>query len=82
MKNILLLTDFSKECHKMQLTMHLQFFKGDEHNFFILNVHKTSRYTMGDLMTSSPTSSVYDSIIKNPKATLKKYIGDLRRNIC
>ena len=77
MKNILLLTDFSKNA-KNAIDYALQFFKGEEYHFYILNVHKTSRYTMGDLMTSSPTSTVYDSIIKNPKATLKKYIDQLK----
>jgi nucleotide-binding universal stress UspA family protein len=77
MKNILLLTDFSKNA-KNAIEYALQFFKGEEKLFYILNVHKTSSYTMGDLMTSSPTSTVYDSIIKNPKATLKKFIGQLK----
>jgi nucleotide-binding universal stress UspA family protein len=76
MKNILLLTDFSKNA-KNAIDYTLQFFKGEEKHFYILNVHKTSSYTMGDLMASSPTSTVYDSIIKNPKATLKKFIDQL-----
>lgn len=76
MKNILLLTDFSKNA-KNAIDYALQFFKGEEKHFYILNVHKTSSYTMGDLMTSSPTSTVYDSIIKNSKATLKNFIGQL-----
>jgi nucleotide-binding universal stress UspA family protein len=79
MKNILLLTDFSKNA-KNAIDYALQFFKGEELYFYILNVHKTSSYTMGDLMTSSPTSTVYDSIIKNPKATLKKFIGQLEES--
>jgi len=78
MKNILLLTDFSKNA-KNAIDYALQFFKGEEQHFYILNVHKTSSYTMGDLMTSSSTSSVYDSIIKNPKATLKKFIGQFEK---
>ena len=71
MKNILLLTDFSKNAQNA-IDYALQFFLGEDLNFYILNVHKSSSYTMGDLMTTSPGSSVYDSIIKNPKAKLKK----------
>lgn len=76
MKNILLLTDFSKNAQNA-IDYALQFFLGEDLNFYILNVHKSSNYTMGDLMTTSPGSSVYDSIIKNPKAKLKKIIIEL-----
>lgn len=79
MKNILLLTDFSKNA-KNAIDYALQFFNGEEQNFYILNVQKASNYAIGNLMTSSPTTSLYDSIIKNPKATLKKYITQLEES--
>lgn len=73
MKNILLLTDFSEDSRNA-IEYALQFFKGGKYNFFILNVHKVSNYTTGDLMASSADASIYDSIIKNPKAALNKMI--------
>ncbi|MCF6348807.1 MAG: universal stress protein [Flavobacteriaceae bacterium] len=42
--------------------------------FFLLNVHKISNYTTGDLITSTAITSVYDSIIKNPKDVLESMI--------
>ncbi len=73
MKNILLLTDFSEDSRNA-IEYALQFFKGGKYNFYILNVHKVSNYTTGDLMASSDDASIYDSIIKNPKAALDKMI--------
>lgn len=78
MKNILLLTDFSKNA-KNAMKYALAFFKGSTHHFFILNVQKVSNYTTGDLMSASPNSTVYDSIIKNPKAAIKKMIDTLQK---
>jgi len=71
MKNILLLTDFSENAQNA-IEYALEFFKGGKYQFFLLNVHKVSNYTTGDLMASSSNASVYDSIIKNPKAALTK----------
>jgi len=73
MKNILLLTDFSEDSRNA-IEYALEFFKGGKYNFFILNVQKVSNYTTGDLMASSADASIYDSIIKNPKAALNKMI--------
>ena len=73
MKNILLLTDFSEDSQNA-IEYALQFFKGGKYNFFILNVHKVSNYTTGDLMASSADASIYDSIIKNPKTALNNMI--------
>jgi len=73
MKNILLLTDFSEDSRNA-IEYALQFFKGGKYNFFIFNVHKVSNYTTGDLMASSADASIYDSIIKNPKAAINKMI--------
>jgi len=76
MKNILLLTDFSDNA---QNAIHyaLQLFSGSKCIFFILNVQKVSTYTTSDLMVSSTASSVYDSIIKNPKNALVKMVDDI-----
>jgi len=69
MKNILLLTDFSENARNA-IDYALQFFSGNKCNFFILTVQKVSGYTTSSLMSSSTTSSVYDSIIKKPKEAL------------
>jgi len=76
MKNILLLTDFSNNAQNA-IDYAMEFFKGSTYNFFLLNVHKVSKYTTGNLMTSIAISSVYDSIIKSPKAALNSMIKKL-----
>jgi len=76
MKNILLLTDFSNNAQNA-IDYAMEFFKEGAYQFFLLNVHKVSKYTTGDLMASTSTNSVYDSIIKNPKAALKVMIEKL-----
>ncbi len=76
MKNILLLTDFSKNAQNA-IDYALQFFKGARHHFYLLYVHKVSNYTMGNLMASS--GSIYDSIIKDPKAGLKAMIEEFEK---
>ncbi len=77
MKNILLLTDFSNNAQNA-IDYALEFFRDGQHHFFLLNVQKVSNYTTADLMTTSPKLSVYDSIIKNPKAEINDRIDALR----
>ena len=79
MKNILLLTDFSDNSRNA-IEYVLQFFKGGKYNFYILNVHKISKYTTSDLMTSSSDASIYDSLIKNPKASLNNMIDKFKES--
>jgi len=76
MKNILLLTDFSNNAQNA-INYAMEFFKGGTYDFFLLNVHKVSNYTTGDLMTSTASTSIYDSIIKDPKVALNNMIKDL-----
>ena len=78
MKNILLLTDFSSNSNNA-LDYALKFFKGGEYHFFILNVQRTSNYTTGELWSATPSSSVYDSIIKNPKDKLAKMVAKFEK---
>ncbi len=78
MKNILLLTDFSENAQNA-IDFSLQFFKGSKCKFFILNIHKVSGYTTSNLISSSTTSSVYDSIIKNPKEVLANMVASFER---
>ena len=77
MKNILLLTDFSKNAQNA-IDYALAFFKGKNHHFFLLNIQKTSNYTTSDLMSASPNTTVYDSVIKNPKAAIIKMIDTMQ----
>jgi len=78
MKNILLLTDFSDNA-QTAITYALQLFMGGKHNFFILNVQKSSGYALENLMTSPSTSTVYDAIIKNPKEKLSQMTEGLKK---
>jgi nucleotide-binding universal stress UspA family protein len=78
MKNILLLTDFSDNSRNA-IEYALKFFRGFKYNFFILNVHKVSKYTTADLMSSSKDETIYDSIVKNPKAELNKMIEEYKQ---
>ncbi|HBK70187.1 MAG TPA: universal stress protein [Flavobacteriaceae bacterium] len=78
MKNILLLTDFSENANNA-IGYALQFFSGSKCVFSILTVQKVSRYTTSDLMSSSTSSSVYDSIIKNPKGVLSDMINGFEK---
>lgn len=75
MKNILLLTDFSKNS-KNAIDYALQLFKNEVCNFFILHVHDSMSYTTDDLMTVG-NDSIYEAIIKEHKLKLKKLIDRL-----
>lgn len=73
MQQILLLTDFSNNANKA-MDYAFELFKNEHINFYILYVHKASKYTTSELITSTPGASVYDAIIKDPKASLEKLI--------
>ncbi|MFD2823999.1 universal stress protein [Lacinutrix iliipiscaria] len=76
MKNILLLTDFSKNAlNAIQYAMH--FFASETCTFHIMYVHKIGSFTSDDLMRS-PKESIYESITKEPKEKLNKLIDDLK----
>jgi len=69
MKNILLLTDFSKNA-KNAIEYALQLLKNDECVFYLLYVHKASTFSSDNLIASARTS-IYESIVKKPKEKLK-----------
>lgn len=75
MKNILLLTDFSKNAENA-IRYALQLFEADICTFFVLHVEKVSSYTTSNLMTMG-NSSVYDSVIKESKHKLAKFVSAL-----
>ena len=75
MKNILLLTDFSKNAENA-IRYALQLFEAEICKFYVLHVEKVSSYTTSNLMTMS-NSSVYDSVLKESKHKLAKFVSTL-----
>lgn len=75
MKNILLLTDFSKNS-KNAIEYALQLFKNESCIFFMLHVHDSMSYTTDDLIAVG-NNSIYDSIIKEQKLKLTKLVDTL-----
>lgn len=77
MKNILLLTDFSKNANNA-VNYAMQLFSNESCNFCILNVQKISKYITADLITS-PHNTVHDAVIKNPKKSLDALVDYLKK---
>lgn len=75
MKNILLLTDFSKNSINA-IEYSLQLYKDEDCTFFLLYVHDSMSYTTDDLMTVG-NDSIYDTIIKEHKLDLAKLVDTL-----
>lgn len=77
MKNILLPTDFSQNSfYAMDYAM--KYFKGEEINFVVLNIQKSSEYIMDDLMTASPGTSVHEAISGDNKEKLNNLVNSYR----
>ena len=74
MKNILLLTDFSKNSEN-SIDYALNFFEKDICRFYIMYVHKMGSFTTDDLMLSTNNSTVYEAIIEGPKQKIKELIN-------
>lgn len=78
MKNILLPTDFSaNSMNAIDYAMH--FFENWECNFYILNVQKISEYISDDLVSGSPTDTIYDSIATDNKKLINKLVKKLSK---
>ncbi len=77
MKNILLLTDFSKNAFDA-LTYALHLFEAEKCNFYILNVQKPSGYITADLIHASTTESVYNHMINSHQEQLKEVVKQLK----
>lgn len=71
MKNVLILTDFSK-CSRNAAQYAIHFLKNETCCFYILHVHKSGSFTMDDLM-SSATANVYESVLKAEKQRLQTF---------
>lgn len=76
MKRILLPTDFSKNALNA-IEYAMAFFKGQPCTFYVLNVQKTSEYITDDLLMSSFTDTIYDSIVLDNKMQLKSLVKSL-----
>ncbi|WP_432410064.1 universal stress protein [Rasiella sp. SM2506] len=78
MKNILLPTDFSaNSMNAIDYAMH--FFENWECNFYILNVQKISEYISDDLVTGSPTDTIYESIATDNKKLITTLVKKLSK---
>ncbi len=75
MKNILLLTDFSKNSINA-MRYALQLFKDDVCNFYVLHVEISTSYMSDDLMLTG-NQSIYDALVKKSKHKLAKLITGL-----
>ena len=76
MKNILLLTDFSKSANNA-IIYALYHFNYSPCHFFLMYVYKSGNFIMDDLMTSS-SDTVYDAIIKDEKQELEHSLKKLK----
>lgn len=79
MKNILLLTDFSKNSLNA-IDYSLNLFKGDKCNFFILHVKSSASYTTDNLIVSG-NESIYNIIVKDVIDKLDSIVLDLKNKI-
>ncbi|MCW9037310.1 universal stress protein [Altibacter sp.] len=77
MKYILLPTDFSVNAMNA-ITYAMHFFKGQAIHFYVLNVQKTSDYTLSELMTNSPSGSIYEGVLEDNEAKLQELTESLR----
>ncbi len=75
MKNILLLTDFSKNSINA-IRYALQLFEDEFCNFYLLHVQSSASYTSDDLILAG-NKSIYTSIIEKSKHKLAKLIVEL-----
>lgn len=78
MKNILLLTDFSKNATN-SISYAMQFFETKKCTFYVMYVHKARTYVTDDLLASSK-NSIHDSIVQKPKAKLDTLITKLQQD--
>lgn len=76
MKQIILLTDFSKNAQNA-INYALHFFKAHKCNFHVMYVHKVRSYISDDLMSSS-TNNIHQSIVSEPKQKLETLVDTLK----
>ncbi len=76
MKNVLLPTDFSENSINA-IDYAIKLFANSEMNFFVLNVQKISDFTTSELMTSSPSDSIYKGMLEDNKLKIEKLVEKL-----
>jgi len=77
MKKILLPTDFSiNSLNAIHYAVEL--FKNEACEFYVLNVIKTSSFITDDLMTMTPSETLYKSLIDSSKKSLNKIIAKVK----
>ncbi|WP_250432398.1 universal stress protein [Hanstruepera flava] len=77
MKKILVTTDFSDNAnHALEYAM--QLFKYEDCQFYVLHVLKASTFISDDLMSMSPTTSLYEQLIASAKLKLDRYIDTVK----
>ena len=77
MKKILLPTDFSINSLNA-IHYALELLKNEACEFYVLNVVKTSSFITDDLMTMTPSETLYKSIIDTSKKSLNKIITKVK----
>jgi nucleotide-binding universal stress UspA family protein len=77
MKNILLPTDFSENSINA-IDYALKLFANSEIKFHILNVQKSSDYITSELISSSPSDSVYKGVLEDNKLKIEKLVKKLK----
>ncbi|MBF4983096.1 universal stress protein [Nonlabens mediterrranea] len=71
MKNILLLTDFTRKSENA-IDYALQLFTGESCDFHLLSVQKFWEYTMDDLMVANPKDDIASALLNDNKSDLQK----------
>ena len=77
MKNILLPTDFSENSINA-INYALKLFANSEIKFHILNVQKTSDYITSELISSSPSDSIYKGVLEDNRLKIEKLVEQLK----
>ncbi|MDU8886339.1 universal stress protein [Yeosuana sp. MJ-SS3] len=77
MKRILLPTDFSINSLKA-INYAQELFKNEAAEFYVLNVVKTSSFITDDLMTMTPSETLYKSLIDTSKKSINKIISKVK----
>lgn len=76
MKNILLPTDFSKNSINA-INYAVEMYKDITCNFYILNVQKASSFISDDMMSVSPSATIYTTIVDAAKKSITNIITQI-----
>lgn len=76
MKNILLPTDFSKNSINA-INYAVELYKNVTCNFYILNVQKASSFISDDMMSISPSATIYNTIVDAAKKSITNIITQI-----